>query len=109
MENQQARLVADELECALKEAQNAVDDALGTTSTVWEDTDFPADSSSLYRDPSAPPVKGDTAHVDLHTWGRLSDPATLYGHKRPLKRDCGLTGMLSMRNMEQGEVSAPIL
>ena len=81
-------------------------EAIATSaSRVWEDSDFPTNSRSLYRDPSNPPNQGDTSYVDLHSWGRLSASETLYGHKRPLKKDSGLVGMLAMRNMEQGEVA----
>ena len=103
-----AHRVVEELACCATEARQVVagKEAIATSASwVWEDNDFPANSRSLYRDPSNPPNKGDTSHVDLHSWGRLTASETLYGDKRPLKKDSGLVGMLAMRNMEQGEVA----
>ena len=103
-----AQRVVEELACCATEAGQVVagKEAIATSASwVWEDNDFPANGRSLYRNPSNPPNKGDTSHVDLHSWSRLTASETLYGNKRPLKKDSGLVGMLAMRNMEQGEVA----
>ena len=107
MPPRKALLVVEELVCCATEARQVVagKEAIATSASwVWEDNDFPANSRSLYRDPSNPPNQGDTSYVDLHSWSRLTASETLYGDKRPLKKDSGLVGMLAMRNMEQGEV-----
>ena len=95
--------VAKELANATAEAQEAIGEH-SASNTPWDDTEFITDDSSLYLDSLAPPGEDEDGYLHIDSWGRLFASETMYADKRPLKLDSGLSGMLAMRNMEQGEV-----
>ena len=61
----QAKIVEDDLISALDGGRKV------STGQKWEDPDFPADASSLYKDPEAPPHN--SLPAEKIAWARISD------------------------------------